>query len=306
MRLAGATTISGPWQYNYTRDARLGRQDQLRGRFQAEWKPSDRLTLLFSANGWRDKSDTQAGQLQGLFLQLDEASAPFAAAAGSADLGETLRRIAAFRTLTPAPDNARAANWDSDRDLKRDDGFYQFSLRGDYELTDDIMLTSITDFSRYNENYAVDRDGTALKNAGVNADGRVKSFTQELRLSGDMHGFNWLIGGNYAKNKVRSANDILTGDSTNTAILPGGPWIAASTTTITQDITDWAIFGNVEAEVTDQLTVRAGGRYAKNKNRYTSCMTGDIGMQTAFGIPDPAGLHDGAINAGHAGIRDRL
>src|SRR3546814_7580442 len=74
VRLAGSATISGPWQKNYTRDAELGRQDTLRGRLQVEWEPTDRLTLLFSANGWRDKSDTQAGQLQGLFLQYDEAA----------------------------------------------------------------------------------------------------------------------------------------------------------------------------------------------------------------------------------------
>src|SRR3546814_3830255 len=74
VRQAGSATISGPWQKNYTRDAELGRQDTLRGRLQVEWEPTDRLTLLFSANGWRDKSDTQAGQLQGLFLQYDEAA----------------------------------------------------------------------------------------------------------------------------------------------------------------------------------------------------------------------------------------
>src|SRR3546814_15307219 len=76
-------------------------------------------------------------------------------------------------------------------------------------LTDDIVLTSITALSRYNENYSVDRDGTPLKGAGVHADGRVKSFNQELRLSGDMGALNWLLGGNYARNKVRNANDIL-------------------------------------------------------------------------------------------------
>src|SRR3546814_1218919 len=96
-------------------------------------------------------------------------------------------------------------------------------MRGDYELTDDIVLTSITALSRYNENYSVDRDGTPLKGSGVNADGRVKSFNQELRLYGDMGPSNWLLGGNYARHKVRSANDILPGASTNTAILTGGP-----------------------------------------------------------------------------------
>lgn len=281
VRVAAATTISGPWQYNYTRDEKLGRQDSLRGRFQLAWEPSDSLSFLLSVNGWRDKSDTQAGQLQGLFLQIDEAAV---AAGGLFDPPETLRRIAAFRALTPAPQNARAANWDADRDLERDDGFYQVSLRSDLDLGPDITLTSITAYSRYNENYVVDRDGTALKNAGVNADGSVKSFSQELRLQGETGPVNWLLGGNYATNDVVSANDILTGDSTNTAILPGGPYIAASTTTITQDIRDIAVFGNVEAEVTDQLTLLAGARYTDTKNDYTSCMRGDIGMQTTFTV----------------------
>lgn len=280
-RLAGSVTNAGAWQYNYTRDDKLGKQDTLRGRFQLEWKPSDMLTLLFAANGWRDKSDTQAGQLQGLFLQIDEAAV---AAGGLFDPAETARRIAVFRGLDPAPQNARAANWDSDRDLGRDDSFYQLSMRGDLELSDDITLTSITAYSKYKEDYSVDRDGTTLKNAGVNANGNVKSFSQELRLSGDMGRVNWLLGGNYAKNKVFSANDILTGDSTNTAILAGGPWIAASTTTITQDIEDWAVFGNAEFELTDTLTVLGGARYTRSKNDFTSCMRGDFGMQTTFGV----------------------
>src|SRR3546814_10452290 len=109
VRLAGSATISGPREKNYTLDAERGRQDTLRGRLQVEWEPTDRLTLLFSANGWRDKSDTQAGQLQGLFLQYDEAAV---AAGGLFDPAETLRRIAVFRGLTPAPQNARSADWD--------------------------------------------------------------------------------------------------------------------------------------------------------------------------------------------------
>src|SRR3546814_3256348 len=124
------------------------------------------MTLLLSASGWRDKSDTQAGQLQGLFLQYDEAAV---AAGGLFDPAETLRRIAVFRGLTPAPQNARSADWDPDRDLTRDDGFYQLYMRGDYELTDAIVITSITDISRYNENYSVDIQGTPLNVEGVNA-----------------------------------------------------------------------------------------------------------------------------------------
>ncbi|MEL0210012.1 MAG: TonB-dependent receptor, partial [Novosphingobium sp.] len=284
VRLSGAVTEGGAWQYNYTRKEKLGRQDKLQGRFQAEFKPADTVSFLLSVNGWRDKSDTQAGQLEGLFLQTNEASV--AAGCGNfCDTTETARRIAAFRALQLAPQNARAADWDIGRDLTRDDSFYQVSLRSDVELASDITHTSITAYGKYKENYGVDRDGTSLRNAGVAANGRVKSFSQELRLAGNSKTLNWLLGINYASNDVFSANDIYTGDSTNTAILPAPlPWIAASTTTITQKIKDYAVFGNVEVAVTDQLKLLGGGRYTKTKNDYTSCMTGDIGMQTTFSI----------------------
>src|SRR3546814_8105441 len=95
---------------------------------------------------------------------------------------------------------------------------------------------------------------------------------------------NLLLGCNYARNKVRSANDILTGDATNTASLTGGPWIAASNTTITQDIEDWAVFGNAEFAISDTLTVLGGARYTKSRNDFSSCMRGDIGMQTTFSV----------------------
>src|SRR3546814_6940366 len=105
VRLAGSATISGPWQKNYTRHAELGRQDTLRGRLQGDWEPTDRLTLLFSANGGRDKSDTQAGQLQGLSLQYDEVAV---ADSGLLDPADKLGCIALLRCLTPAPQTARS------------------------------------------------------------------------------------------------------------------------------------------------------------------------------------------------------
>src|SRR3546814_1003464 len=57
-------------------------------------------------------------------------------------------------------------------------------------------------------------------------------------------------------------------------------WIAASTTTITQDIEDWAVFGNAEFAISDTLTVLGGARYTKSRNDFSSCMRGGIGMQT--------------------------
>ncbi len=277
-RLAVSTTQSGPWQESYTRDAELGDQNILRGRFLVEWKPSDRFNLLFSLNGWRDQSDTQAGQLVGLKLQQD-ASAP-----GLYDPVETVRRVNAFRAYPLAPNNARAADWDIGRDLSRDDDFLQGAITAEWELSPSLTLTSLTAVSKFNQNYGVDRDGTTLQNAGADSHGEVESFSQELRLSGDTDRLNWVVGANYASNDVTSADTFYVNDSTNTAILPGGPWIEAATTTITQDITDKAVFGNIEFAVTDKLTILGGTRYTESENNYTGCMRGFPGHRLTFGV----------------------
>jgi outer membrane receptor protein involved in Fe transport len=202
---------------------------------------------------------------------------------GTANPAVVNQRIANFLAYPLAPQNARAADWDIGRNLKHNDGFEQVSLRTDYRLAPQITLTSITAYSYYRENYGLDRDGTTLLNAGVTANGRVREYDQELRLSGKTGPTNWVIGGNYQDQSVFSANHILTGDSTNTAILPGGPFIADSVTTITQYVRQYAVFGNVEYALTDTLSVLGGARYTENRNDYSACMVGDAGMQATFG-----------------------
>lgn len=289
VRAAMGTSQGGAWQKNYNRKDKLGSQDVIRGRFQAEWKPTERLSMLFSVNGFRDKSDTQAGQFQGLMLQT--ASVPC-----FCDPVETQRRIDQLLTIGQAPQNARAADWNPElgddplqtQRLHLDNKFYQLSLRTDFELSDDMTLTSLTSYSKFKQNYGIDRDGLALIDAESEAHGRVESFAQEIRLAGNTPTLNWLIGANYAKNDVVSADSIFTKDATNTAILTGGPpdnpWIARSTTTITQDVEDYAIFGNAEYKVSDQITLLGGARYTWHKNNFTACNRGDgdLGMPATF------------------------
>ncbi|WP_421793676.1 TonB-dependent receptor [Hydrocarboniphaga effusa] len=295
VRLAVGSNVSGPWQQSVTRDDELGRRDMLKGRMQAQWNPTDQLEFLLSINGWRDRSDTQAGQLQGLYLQIADTSTP-----GLYDPIETQRRIDAFQAYPRASNNARSADWNTERDLARDDHFHQLSLRSDLKLDADLTATSISAYSRYSELYSVDRDGTALQNAGSNADGSVDSFTQELRLAGVNGPWTWTVGGNYTHNDVLSANEILTRDSTNTAILPGGPWIDAATTTIIQKIEEYALFGNMEFQLNNALTLLAGARYTNTTTDYSACMAGDAGMQATFPVLSDAlsGSTDAPANPG--------
>lgn len=277
-RFAMSTIQSDEWQSSTSGNDELGSDDVFKARAQLLWDAGDRTTVLFGVNGWTDKSDTQAGQLQGLMLQTADP-----AAALLADVPETQRRIDAFQSLSNAGNDARSADWDKSRDLSRDDRFYQITLRLDHEIGEALSFTSITAFSDFEEDYSMDRDGTPLINAGINSIGTVESFSQEFRLSGSDDHLQWLLGLNYASNDVTSDENILTGDSTNTAILPGGPWIGSSTTSITQDIEDIGIFANLEYAFTDQLTLLVGARYAESENDYTSCMhEGDAGMLATF------------------------
>ena len=278
MRAAIPAVQSDEWQKSHTSSDELGKEDLFKGRLQLQWDASDRASVLLGVNGWADKSDTHAGQLQGLMLQVTDPST-----AALADEPETQRRIDVFNTLPNSPQNARNADWDRDRDLDRDDRFIQATLRVNYDVTENISFTSITAVSEFEEDYSMDRDGTTLQNAGINSLGSVDTFTQEFRLSGSNDRMQWLLGLNYASNDVSSDENILTGDSTNTAILPDGPWIASSVSSITQDIVDTGIFANLEYDLSDNFTLLAGARYAESKNDYTACMhEGDAGMRATF------------------------
>jgi outer membrane receptor protein involved in Fe transport len=278
VRVAASTTQSGPWQQSLTRDAELGRQDITRGRIVADWKPSDRLTLQFNANGWVDHSETQAAQLFGVGLQVPEPVNPTDPVSI-----EIKRRITAIRAQPNAGLNARSADWDANRSLKRDDSFYQFSLRGDYELGDAATLTSISAYSKYQEDNPLDRDGTALVIAGARTKSNVKVFNQEIRLAGAADAFNWLVGGNYASTDVLSSSDYFIAEASNTLVIPGLP-IAQTNTTITQRIRDYAGFANLEYKVTDSVTILAGGRFTKTSTKFSACLIGDPNSQLTFNI----------------------
>jgi outer membrane receptor protein involved in Fe transport len=212
-RIALATTQADEWQKSVASNRELGAEDLFKGRAQLQFDLSDRTTVLAGVNGWADKSDTQAAQLQDIQLQYSSPSEPLVS-----DVAATQSRIDAFSVQPNAANNARSAEWDEGRDLSRNDDFTQFTLRVDHELSDSLTFTSITAYSEYREDYSMDRDGTTLQNMGIDSEGSVDSFTQELRLSGNTDSSQWLVGLNYATNDVISDETVLVGDSTNVAL----------------------------------------------------------------------------------------
>ncbi len=264
-RLAVRTLQSGDWQQNFTRDDTQGSQDLLEGRFLLNWEPSTRTKIMLSVSGWRDKSDTPGAQLTGFRLQTPTNTAR--------------ANLVLAQPLSPA--NARAANWNTSDPLNRDDRYFQVSLRGDFEMTDELTLTSITAYDDFKEDFSFDRDGTILTVIDIERSlGTIKDYTQELRIAGDMGRLNWVIGGNLMHAKVDSSLRIDVGQATNTLI---GPFpFAISTSVFEQNIDEYAAFANAEFKLTDQLTATGGLRYTDSRREYEGCSTGDAGLSAGF------------------------
>lgn len=297
-RLAVRGVHSGPWQKSYTRDDELGRERQLQGRLQLQYDNGGALRVLLNANGWIDKGETQAAQLQS-----DTCAVTPSAGCGSvASIN--------FAAYPKAPQNARAADWGygiykdysvfnagtrfdlinntirgaNSRRPKRDDKFYQISLRADLDLSDILTLTSITAYSDYDTDSVQDFDGTRFASVDTNTTGYIRDFNTELRVAANLDRANIIVGGNYNKAKTfdRLFYNFSQGPSADPLWpIPGAPKGQLTFNYSDQDIDAYALFGNIEFELNDKLTLLGGARYTNTKRDFEGC-TNDFGGGTAI------------------------
>lgn len=250
-RLSGQIVASNDWQKSYTRSDTLGQQNKLIGRLLVDWQPAPRLKVSVNINGWRDRSDSMAAQAVGIFPQIATTPLP-----------------PELEAYPLAPANARAADWDPGRSFKRRNSFYSLSLRGDYELTDDVTFTSISAYQKYKRDQPVDADGTAFENFYVLETGKISTYFQELRLAGTLGGTgHWLVGANYERDAIDDSNLILYSQSSSNVAL--GLPLTASINQNYQRVKTLAVYGGADYEIAPDLTLEGGVRYTKVK-RYFS------------------------------------
>jgi iron complex outermembrane recepter protein len=236
----------GAWQESDTRYATLGDADFTAARLLLDWTPSSQLSVNVNLNGWRDTSDTQAGQFIG--YEGSPASFPLVAAE------------------PVAPANDRAADWDSGSRFGHDDTFGQLSVRVNYALNDGLHLTSISSYEHMTVDTTTDADGTAAQDyTGVNT-GLLETVTQELRLEGHAaaDSVRWMIGGNYEHDRTDDYLLGLTADSR----LP----FTTSLATDLQRTDTYAGFANADWNVEDNLTLQGGVRYTDQDRTFQGCL----------------------------------
>jgi len=199
-------------------------------------------------------------------------------------------------------DNVVYNNFESSNKIKN----WGFSGQIDYDLGD-AKLTSITAYRRTDALTDQDSDFSSADLLGRNfQDLRIKTFTQELRATFDvgdkLHG---LVGGYYFNEKIAQNNEVFWGDDarayanllvqgqsggalnlplleTTFGALEGNPAkytgrFFRSGTGLTEAYAlkneAWSLFGQLDFEVTDSITVTGGINYTHDRKRFATATT---------------------------------
>ncbi|AKH44349.1 outer membrane receptor protein involved in Fe transport [Altererythrobacter atlanticus] len=268
-RIAAQTVQGGAWQRSYTRDDELGDQRFTNARMLVDFEPSDSLRFEMNVNGFIDKSDGQAAQLTGVV-----------------PLGNPAR-LGDLATYPIAPENNRDADWTEEQQPKRDNWFYQASLRGDLDLSNAVTLTSITSWSEYSHDTDIDPDGVSLRGYFYNTTGKITALSQELRIQGETGNLTWILGGNFAREKTYQQDDAGPYDQSTSAYNfvdagIGGPFFVYSQYA-RQKFVNKAVFANLDYDIGDMITLHGGIRYTDTDIDFTGC-TADRGDALGQGI----------------------
>ena len=285
------------WQISATRPGdKNGNKRFYNGRLLVDWTPSDRVKFEANISGWQDKGETPA-------VQNDFVTSPH-----SAFHPVTEYVWDAINAAPSHPSNPRVADWDPGFDLSRNDKFYLLSLRGDWQVTDAVNLTSITGYSRLTTSRPVDLDGMAFSHFRFEVSkGRVNTFSQELRLSGDQGKLKWMVGGNYQRVDGHEYQRLFFQASVGYLDLgPLGTYYQVGSAYFNnQRPVTKSGFGSLDYEITDQLTAQASVRYTTETRKFSGCLA-DAGLppigasspiRTVFaGLPTVVAILNGSTN----------
>ena len=292
-RVAAQYESSGNWQKSITSDRTLGSRDFFAGRMLLDWQPTNALKFEFNANGWIDKSDTQAPQFRKYSAItptiLDGSNPAFTGFLGSAQQPNLDRDLRSY----PVVGGDRNADWDPNLSYRRNDSFYQFSLRSDYQINDSLELTSITSYQHLGVDSPSNADGTRFLNLYVTTLAKIDSFTQELRLAGHLGSedqLKYMIGGNLESDSIRDKQLILF-DGTNTGLFNGTPLVIRYSggnivNQSNEQIRSKAVFGSLDYNITNAIKLQGSVRYTEGSRTEDACLrdSGDNTFAPAFGL----------------------
>jgi iron complex outermembrane receptor protein len=183
--------------------------------------------------------------------------------------------------ITPSDDlsilvNVHGSRNDSDSDLyglSTDSDFYEGtygdneytinvdtlggSIKTEYDISDSLILTSITSYDDLSKRQNEEGDMTPLELVELQYNVDTHTFAQELRLNGEGEGMHWVAGLYYLTEATNWNVQMFSDDLP----LGGGLFFGHSNSVGKQSLTTQAVFGQMEYELADDWSLTVGGRY---------------------------------------------
>ena len=155
----------------------------------------------------------------------------------------------------------------------------------DMELSNGIVFTSVTDFKDYEKLLFIDVDSAPVNQLANYAGVDATSFTQEFRWSASGDRTRWVAGLFYLNIDNRSDNGLKAPNPFSVASFPldpaNGVFSAIDVGTIaSMDTNSYSAFGQIEYDLSDDLTLIAGARVVQEEKDFD--MT--IGIMPSFGV----------------------
>ena len=245
-----------------------------------------------------NNANESAGRIQALFTPNDDVEILLNVRFGQQDIRtgffENVSEANPDGVLTPTVPNVSLGGYlDNDGDVYAGDydapgrnklSTYGFSGTLNWDMGW-AELTSITDYQSVNRDYIEDSDASPVDYFRFFLTTDAKQFSEELRLSGETDNMKWVTGFYYMDLDINDTNGIIAPgfllDFVNlvTPEVQDGS-IPAFTdpaefgfnglrNPYQTDVKTWSLFGQVEYEVNDQVSVIAGFRYIDEKKNHS-------------------------------------
>jgi len=234
------------FQTNTLTGADLFTENALGGRAQLRFVPSDALNIVVSVDAIVDDYKPNVNELEPGSFGFDE-----------------------------APNNHEAS---VDAPVFQERNLFGASLTWDYELPNDLTLTSVSAYRATDTSFLSDDDATSNPFLSSSFDDEQSQYSQEFRLTSASGGRFEYVAGLYYFNQEVSTD--------RRSYIPPNTLLGPTTVEVILDATveteSYAVFGQFDYDLTDNLTFTGGARYTWEDKAIDMALMGS----PIFGIVD--------------------
>jgi iron complex outermembrane recepter protein len=283
VRLAGTMTQGGGWQFSLSDRRDWGDADSwaLRGAVVA--RPSETSEIRLIVNGARDRSELPLLRAVGSRASVAEGGVPPTFWCPALNAGRQDDACRTFPGVLSSLGLPYPANRTSDQstDARRvlsnainrlDIDNFSAVLNASFEIAG-LKLTSITGYSDFGYGRTYDTDATSGEFGHQQQQSDFKLFSQELRLQDDEGRLRWSLGAVYNRETLNENRLFLTRDDPFAVSFYGTIGVQARSQAIAnlrydQRSESWAVVGEGEYDITDNLQLSAAVRYTDLDKSY--------------------------------------